>query len=115
MGYGNPFAPKSYRERAPERAPDLPPILRLRRAGLTDADEPIVQARWAAMTNDERLEAAAAMEYVDNDELRRQIEEMRDEAAAGEALGEYDEPDPEPPVAPDPVKPKRRARKAARG
>lgn len=106
MGYGNPFAPRSYRERAPERAPDLPPILRLRRAGLTDADELIVRARWAGMTNDERLEAADAMEYVDNDELRRQIEEMREEAAAGEALADY--PEPEPP------KPKRRGRRAAR-
>ncbi len=76
----------------------MPPLLRLRRAGLTDADEPEVRARWAAMTNAERLEAARAMEYVDDEELARQVVEMREEAegdrAAAEALAGYSEPEP---------------------
>ncbi len=71
----------------------MPPMLRLRRAGLTDADEPEVRARWAAMTNAERLEAARAMQYVDDEELARQVVEMREEAAgdraAAEALAGY--------------------------
>lgn len=109
----DPFAPKSYREPRPRRAPDVPPLLRLRRAGLTPADEPVVRSRWAAMSDAERFEAAEAMENLDNDELRRQIEEMREEVAAEAALADYG-PDPadNPPPEPE-AKPKaRRGRKA---
>lgn len=92
MAWGDPFAPKSYRARTPPRAPDLPPLVRLRRVGLTHDDEAVVRARWAALSNDERFEAMTAMENLDDDELRRQVEEMREEAAATAALSEYDTP-----------------------
>lgn len=103
----DPFAPKSYRERAPRRAPDSPPLIRLRRAGLTRDDEEVVRSRWAALNDAERFEAMEAMDNLDNDELRRQIEEMREEAAAEAAAASYE---PEP--APEPKPKARRTRKA---
>lgn len=114
MGYGDPFVPKSFRAPTPRRAPDLPPLVRLRQAGLTIDDEPIVQARWATLSNAERFESMEALDNLDDDELRRQIEEMREEAAAGEALAEYPgtEADPvgHPEAAAAETKPKRRGR-----
>lgn len=103
---GNPFAPRSMKFRGPERAPDLPPLLRLRRAGLRPDEEPEVLARWASMTNAERLEAGESLEYLDDDEVRRQVEEMREDAAASAAVAEYAEPEPVP------IKPRRTRKKA---
>lgn len=105
---GNPFAPRSMKFRGPERAPDLPPLLRLRRTGLRPDEEPEVLARWAAMTNAERLEAGESLEYLDDDEVRRQVEEMREDAAASAAVAEYAEPEP----VPVPIKPRRTRKKA---
>lgn len=86
------FAPVSYKMRGPEKAPDLPPIARLRRAGLTSEDEAEVMRRWETYTPAERLESVQSLEYLDDDELRRQIEEMREEVAAEAAA----EPAPKP-------------------
>jgi hypothetical protein len=79
---GNPFAPRSVKVRRPLRAPETPPLRRLRKAGLTRADEEEVRARWAALSDAERFEAMEAMDNLDLEELRRQIEEMREEATA---------------------------------
>ncbi len=76
MGYGDPFAPKAYRVRAPERAPDVPPLARLKRLGLDPTTEAEVRRRWAEMTNAERLESAKVLDNLDDDEVRRQIAEM---------------------------------------
>jgi hypothetical protein len=95
----DPFRPLSYRERAPQRAPDLPPLIRLRRAGLTAEDEAEVRERWAAMTNAQRFEAMAALDNLDDEELRRQVvemrEEMREEAEAAAALVGYADSSPD--------------------
>lgn len=53
--------------------------------GLRREDEAEVWARWEALSNEERIEAMGAMENLDDDELRRQVEEMREEALAAGA------------------------------
>jgi hypothetical protein len=96
-------APKS---RKPPRAPDLPPLLRLRGAGLREDEYEDVIARWRAMTDAERFEAGEALDNLDDDELARQVVEMREEMEAdrfaADALAEAPEPEP----------PKRRRRKS---
>ncbi len=110
----DPFRASGYpKERKPPRAPDLPPLLRLRRAGLREDEFDEVIARWRAMTHAERFEAGEALDNLDDDELGRQVEEMREEmeadrfaAAASEAITDA-YPDGKPAEAP-----KRRRRKA---
>lgn len=41
-----------------------------------------MRTRWAALSDAERFEAMEAMDNLDLEELRRQIEEMREEASA---------------------------------
>ncbi len=94
---GSPFAPRSSRPPLTERAPDVPPISRLTRAGLrpgVETDE--VERRWAAMSNAERLEVMHMLTYADNEELALQIEDMRaelaEEAASSPLVGAVGSP-----------------------
>ncbi len=96
------YEPGSYKFRSPPRAPDLPPLMRLRRAGLREDEQDEVIARWRAMSNAERFESGEAMDNLDDDELARQVVEMREEMEAERAAAEY---------ATDPEPPKRRGRK----
>lgn len=90
---GNPFAPASIKTRAPDRAPDHPPMLRrLLRLGLTHAERDDVLDRWAHMSDDERFEAETAYQHLDDDELRRQIDEMRAESAVEASVQLVDGP-----------------------
>lgn len=77
----SPFAPKSRRAPSPARAPDRAPLVRLRRLGLRPEDEDEVHRRWSALSHAERFETMTAMENLDDDELRRQIAEMREDMA----------------------------------
>lgn len=79
------FAPQSYRERGPVRPPDHPPMARLRRLGITRADEDAIYADYQAMTDAEKFDALERLDYLDDDELRQQIIEGRDERLASAA------------------------------
>lgn len=88
MSRTNPFAPpepRAPRPRRPRRAPDHPPVVRrLRRMGLS-LPQPLqaeMYRRWAAMTDDERLESIDAEAAMTDDELREGWGELMDEIAA---------------------------------
>lgn len=94
---GSPFEPRSYRERPAksEYPADAPPMmLRLIRAGLTQAEREEVREAWAAMTDAERAETAEMYENIDDDELARQLEESRAEDAVGRGAVAWDAADP---------------------
>lgn len=56
---------------------------RLRRLGLTRQDIAEIYRRWDAMDGDERIEALAAMDALEDDDLRDHLVEMRAELAGG--------------------------------
>lgn len=82
----DPYAPVNFKERPARRAPDHPPIARLRRLGLSRdiADE--LQSRWRELTDEEKFETLAAIDHLTDDELREGLAEMEDEIR--EALAE---------------------------
>lgn len=93
-------SPVSFKYPRPEKAPDRPPIARLRRVGLTPELEAEVYRRWEGYTDGERIKAVEDLDLLDDDELRQQVAEM---------AAELTEEPPAPAEAPTPKK--RAARK----
>jgi hypothetical protein len=78
----SPFAPVAYKEPAPAKVPDVPPMMRrLIDLGISQGERELVRAIWTRLSDAERLEAIEAYENLDDDELRVQISEMRDRLA----------------------------------
>lgn len=74
------YAPLSYKT-APTgpRAPDHPPMGRLRRLGLRREEEADVYAVWDRLSDAERIESVDMIAALDDDELRAQIIADREE------------------------------------
>lgn len=77
------YAPLSYKL-PPDgpRAPDHPPMGRLRRLGLRHEEEAEVYAVWDRLSDAERIESVEMIAALDDEELREQIAADRVERAA---------------------------------
>lgn len=83
------LAPMAFAQPAPVKAPDHPPMQRLRRAGLRPEEEQFIREAWDGLGPGERLEwYESVMGDLDQDELRRQIEELRSTGWSEAMVGE---------------------------
>lgn len=76
----DPYAPVNFKDPPARRAPDHPPLDRLRRLRLTREEVDEAERDWREMTTDERFETMAAMEAMNDDELAALLSEQRTEA-----------------------------------
>lgn len=81
----NPKAPTRHVQHREPRAPAHPPVARLRRLGVTEAELGEAMRNWAAMDDGDRWEALDALSQLSDEELREILAEgraERDEEAA---------------------------------
>lgn len=82
MSYQDPYAPsrKATREPAARRPPRTPPILRMRRVGITPAEEQEALRAWAEWSDEEKFEFLDAWDNLRDDEIRAMLDEGRTDA-----------------------------------
>lgn len=77
----DPYAParKLARQPVARRAPRNPPVLRMRRVGVTPDEEREALQAWAEWTDDEKFEFLESWDHLSDAEIRTLLTESRTE------------------------------------